>query len=122
MNQSFENYDEESKYKKKTNSNISKSSRKTKHKHQYKGCLIKYPFKYLGEICYHVELASYCTICGKIGGNILHRPVTERLKNGLLRMYNTEEILEMNNDLEVFEIGDLSQKYVAISEHRNGDD
>lgn len=122
MNQSFENYDEESKYKKKTNSNISKSSRKTKHKHQYKGCLIKYPFKYWNEICNSVTIASYCTICGKIGENILHRPVTERLKNGLLRMYNTEEILEMNNDLEVFEICDLSQKYVAISEHRNGDD
>lgn len=69
-----------------------------------------------------MTIASYCTICGKIGENILHRPVTERLKNGLLRMYNTEEILEMNNDLEVFEIGDLSQKYVAISERQNGGD
>lgn len=118
----LEKYEEEQKYKKRTGSNISKSSRKTKHKHQYKGCLIKYPFKYWNEICNSVTIASYCTICGKIDENILHRPVTERLKNGLLRMYNTEEILEMNNDLEVFEICDLSQKYVAISEHRNGDD
>ena len=45
MDQSFENYDEESKYRKKTDSNISKSQRKTKHKHRYKGCLIKYSFK-----------------------------------------------------------------------------
>lgn len=118
----LEKYEEEQKYKKRTGSNISKSSRKTKHKHQYKGCLIKYPFKCWNEICNSVTIASYCTICGKIGENILHRPVTERLKNGLRRMYNTEEILEMNNDLEVFEICDLSQKYVAISEHRNGDD
>lgn len=117
MNQSFENYDEESKYKKKTDSNISKSSRKTKHKHQYKGCLIKYLFKYLGEICYHVEPASYCTICGKIGDNILNRPVTEELK-----MYNTEEILKMNKDLEVFEIEDMRQKYVVLSDIQNGDD
>lgn len=117
MNQSFENYDEESKYKKKTDSNISKSSKKTKHKHQYKGCLIKHSFKYLGEIYFRVEPASYCTICGKIGYNILHRPVTEELK-----MHNTEEILKMNKDLEVFEIEDMRQKYVVLSDIQNGDD
>lgn len=113
----LECYEEESKYKKKTDSNISKSSRKTKHKHQYKGCLIKYYFKYLGETCYRVKPASYCTICGKIGDNILHRPVTEELK-----MLNTEEILKMNKDLEVFEIKDIRQKYVVLSDIQNGDD
>lgn len=117
MDQSFENYDEESKYRKKTDSNISKSSKKTKHKHQYKGCLIKYSFKYLGETCYRVKPASYCTICGKIGDNILHRPVTEELK-----MLNTEEILKMNKDLEVFEIEDMRQKYVVLSDTQIGDD
>ena len=112
----FKNYEEESKYRKNTGSNISKSSRKAKHKHQYKGCLIKYPFKYWNETRYSVTIASYCTICGKIGKDILHRPVTEKLENGMLRMYSTEEILEMNKDLEVFEIDALSQRYVAISE------
>ena len=114
----LEDYEEESKCKKKTGSNISKSSRKTKHKHQYKGCLIKYPFKYLGEIYCRVNPASYCTVWGKIGENILHRPVTDKLK----RMYNTEEILKMNKDLEVFEIEDVRQKYIAISDVKNGDD
>ena len=117
MDQSFENYDEESKYRKKTDSNISKSQRKTKHKHRYKGCLIKYSFKYLGETYYRVNPASYCTICGKIGDNILHRPVTDKLK-----MLNTEEILKMNKDLKVFEIKDIRQKYVVLSDIQNGDD
>lgn len=111
----LDNYEEESKYKKKIGSNISKSSRKTKHKHQYKGCLIKYPFKYCGEIYYSVRPASYCTICGKIGGNILQRPVTEKLEDNHYRMYGAEEILEMNKDLEIFEMEEVGQKHVILS-------
>lgn len=108
------NYEDEPKYKKKTKSNTSKSSNKSKHKHQYKGCLIKYPFMYKSEKCYSVTPASYCTVCGKIGGNILQIPVTERLEDGCRRMYRSEEILEMNKDLEVFEVEDVTQKYISI--------
>lgn len=36
-----------SKYKKSTESNISKSNRKVKHKHQYKECLIQYPILFI---------------------------------------------------------------------------
>lgn len=110
----FNGYDDEPKHKKKTKSNTSKSSNKSKHKHQYKGCLIKYPFMYKNEKCYSITPASYCTVCGKIGGNILQITVTERLENGLWRMYGSEEILEMNKDLEVFEVEDVTQKYISI--------
>ncbi len=34
------------KYRKSTDSNISKSNRKSKHKHQYEECLIQYDFPY----------------------------------------------------------------------------
>ena len=37
-------------------------------------------------------------------------------------MYDTEEILKMNKDLEVFEIEDVRQKYIVISDVKNGDD
>lgn len=39
-----------------------------------------------------------------------------------LSLFMMEYQKHMNNDLEVFEIGDLSQKYVAISKHQNGGD
>lgn len=37
------------KYLKSTESNISKSNRKSKHKHQYKECLIQYRFAFIGK-------------------------------------------------------------------------
>ena len=37
------------KYKKNTGSNISDSAKKTKHKHHYEECLIKYNFSFHGK-------------------------------------------------------------------------
>ena len=54
------------KYLKSTESNISKSNRKSKHKHQYKECLIQYPFTFLGNSRINTGLYSYCSICGRI--------------------------------------------------------
>ena len=58
------------KYKKPTESNISKSNRKAKHKHHHEECLIQYNMK-IGlinkPIILITSLGSYCTICGKIG-------------------------------------------------------
>lgn len=53
------------KYLKSTRSNISKSNRKSKHKHQYEECLIQYHLPRSTQI--HTSLYSYCGICGKIG-------------------------------------------------------
>lgn len=55
------------KYHKSTESNVSKSNRKSKHKHQYEECLIQYNFDFVGKNHLITCLHSYCTICGKIG-------------------------------------------------------
>lgn len=55
------------KYKKSKDSNISKSNRKSKHKHKYEECIIQYPFTFAGKNNIRTQLCSYCTICGKIG-------------------------------------------------------
>ncbi len=58
------------KYLKSTESNISKSNRKSKHKHHYEECLIQYKWNFKSNVFtdkIHTSLHSYCTICGKIG-------------------------------------------------------
>ena len=54
------------KYLKSTGSNISKSNRKSKHKHHYKECLIQYRSTFIGKTHLNTGLYTYCTICGKI--------------------------------------------------------
>ena len=58
------------KYLKQKERNISKSNRKSKHKHQYEECLIQYNLKIRlinKPTVLITSLGSYCTICGKIG-------------------------------------------------------
>ena len=59
--------DDISKYLKQKESNISKSNRKSKHKHQYKECLIQFPIAFTGKTFINTKLYGYCSICGKIG-------------------------------------------------------
>lgn len=54
------------KYLKSTESNISKSNRKSKHKHYYEKCLIQYESIFVGKNYLNTGLYTYCTICGKI--------------------------------------------------------
>ena len=54
------------KYLKSTESNISKSNRKSKHKHHYEECLIQNKFIFAGKTHLNTGLYTYCTICGKI--------------------------------------------------------
>ena len=54
------------KYLKQKASNISKSNRKAKHKHQYEECLIQSPITFAGKNYLNTGLHTYCTICGKI--------------------------------------------------------
>lgn len=54
------------KYLKSTESNISKSNRKSKHKHQYEECLIQYRSTFIGKTHLNTGLYTYCTICEKI--------------------------------------------------------
>lgn len=48
--------DEVGKYKKQTESNISKSNRKSKHKHQYEECFIQYTITFAGKNNIHTQL------------------------------------------------------------------
>ena len=54
------------KYLKQKESNISKSNRKSKHKHHYEECLIQYRSTFAEKTCLNTGLYTYCTICGKI--------------------------------------------------------
>ena len=54
------------KYLKSTESNISKSNRKSKHKHYYEECLIQYRSTFIGKTRLNTGLYTYCIICGKI--------------------------------------------------------
>lgn len=54
------------KYLKSTESNISKSNRKSKHKHHYEECLIQNKSTFAGKTHLNTGLYTYCTICGKI--------------------------------------------------------
>ena len=106
--------DEVGKYRKKTDSNTSKSKVKAKHKHMYKSCLITGSFGHTN--LQHVSIASYCTICGKIGRKIdPMRDVVEHVSDKHIRMLSSEEILEQNKDLEIFDIGDMFAKYVPLN-------
>lgn len=111
------------KYLKSTESNISKSNRKSKHKHHYEECLIQYDSTFVGKINRHTGLTRYCTICGKIGSvkNGKYETELEQLRKerqGDSKFYvfiSDEEIYERyHNKLPVFYIDDPFADYVVL--------
>lgn len=119
------------KYLKSTESNISKSNRKSKHKHQYEECLIQYKSTFAGKTHLNTGLYTYCTICGKIN---------ERFKEGksivkdYIREVNSpiekckcysrisdEELYENYHDkLPAFFVEDIfKEKYVDLEQNNN---
>lgn len=125
----MDNFNQEiPKYRKNTGSNISKIEKRSKHKHQYEECIIRYKFSFMGKNNLHTELSSYCSLCGKIGNRfskensiveekILHK----QLYNGM--KYTThmsgEEIYEQYHDrLPVF-YTEFSDKYVDLNQKEN---
>ena len=69
------NEEEKVPYKKFKNGDISKSSRKSKHKHIYnKKVLFKFQYKngyvFDGEKSTYFRCAEYCSICGKVGDQL----------------------------------------------------
>lgn len=116
--------DEVGKYRKQTESNISKSNRKSKHKHQYSECLIQYNFNFTGKIHITTCLRSYCIICGKIGDRFKEN---KSIVNDYLRTIHTSvgkcysvmsgtELYERYHDkLPVFFVEDIfKDKYVDL--------
>lgn len=94
------------KYHKKKQSSISKSSTKSKHKHEYKPCLLIHNG--------HPHWATTCKICGKIDD--LHFFETEKREDGLYKQLDYDEVIEKYKDLEKIEIYDIWQKYVPVSQ------
>ena len=115
------------KYKKSTESNISKSNRKAKHKHQYKECLIQYPISFAGKDRIQTHLCSYCIICGKIGDRVKDSIVKDYIKSELHNrriiysvMSGTELYEKYHNKLPVFFVEDIfKEKYVNLEQNNN---
>lgn len=127
------------KYLKSTESNISKSNRKSKHKHQYEECLIQYKLNFKSNVFtqeekerIHTSLSSYCTICGKIGGIIKNSKYQKEIDvlqkqrqtgNNFWISISGEEFYEMYHDkLPVFFVDDIyKEKYVDLEQNCNSD-
>lgn len=127
------------KYLKSTESNISKSNRKSKHKHHYEECLIQNKWNFKSNVFtqeekerIHISLCSYCIICGKIGGIIKNSKYQKEIK-ALQKQRQTgsnfwislsgEEIYKMYHDkLPVFFVDNIfTEKYVNLKQNYNSD-
>lgn len=123
------NFDQEiPRYRKNTGSNISKIKKKSKHKHQYEECIIRYKFSFMGKDNLTTQLLSYCPICGKIGDRfsegksiVEDKALHKQLPNGwkyITYMFG-EDIYEQYHDrLPVF-YSEYSDKYVDLSQREN---
>lgn len=122
------------KYLKQKESNISKSNRKSKHKHHYEECLIQNKWNFKSNAFtqeekerIHTSLSSYCTICGKIGGIIKNSKYQKEIEvlqeqsqteSNFWISISGEEIYEMYHDkLPVFFVEDIyKEKYVDLEQ------
>lgn len=116
------------KYHKTTESNTSKSNRKSKHKHQYEECLIQYPITLAGRIHISTKLYGYCSICGKIGSvkNGKYKSELKQLEksrqgnSNFLITISGEEIYERyHNRLPLFYVEDSFADYVVLERENN---
>ena len=121
------------KYLKSTESNISKSNRKSKHKHHYEECLIQYRSTFAGKARLNTGLYTYCTICGKINERFKENKsiVKDYIREvnspiGKCKCYSRisdEELYEKYHDkLPVFFVEDIcKEKYVDLEQNNNQD-
>lgn len=127
------------KYLKSTESSISKSNRKSKHKHKYEECLIQYKWNFKSNAFtqeekerIHTQLNSYCTICGKIGGYLkngkyskeiesLQKQRQEEDKHFRVIGISGEELYEKYHDkLPVFFVEDiLKERHINLEKENN---
>lgn len=116
------------KYLKQKESNISKSNRKSKHKHQYEECLIQYNLKIRlinKPTVLITSLGSYCTICGKIGDKFKedksivkdYRRTVDTPIGKCYQMIPDEELYEKYHDkMPVFFVEDIFKEgYVNLN-------
>lgn len=94
------------KHHKKKPSSISKSNAKSKHKHEYKPCLLIHNER--------PHWATVCKICGKI--NNLRFFEVEKIKGQpYARQLDDDEVFEKYNDLKRYYIDDIRQRYISIN-------
>ena len=109
------------KYLKQKETNISKANKKSKHKHQYEECLIRYKWNW-EENKIHTSLNSYCIICGKINDRMKNSIVTDYMKKvdtpmGKRYIRISEDTLyeKYHNRLPVFFVEDICKdKYLEV--------
>ena len=121
------------KYLKSTESNISKSNRKSKHKHHYEECLIQNKFIFAGKARLNTGLYTYCTICGKINERFKENKsiVKDYIREvnspiGKCKCYSRisdEELYEKyHNKMPVFFVEDMFEdKYIQINKEINNE-
>lgn len=119
------------KYLKSTENNISKSNRKSKHKHHYEECLIQNKSIFTGKTRLNTGLYTYCTICGKINERFKENKsiVKDYIKEvnspiGKYKCYSCifgEELYEKYHDkLPVFFVEDIyKEKYFDLERENN---
>ena len=101
-------YDEEIKYKRRKESNVSKSNKKSNHKHVYEDCLL------LDEKYKSVHKAQYCKICGKIN-HIKFFDFSPLENEKFLQLLSNDERLEKYKDLKHFKVKDIfNEKFVKF--------
>ena len=115
------------KYLKQRESNISKSNRKSKHKHHYEECLIQYHLPRITRT--YILLYSYCIICGKIGDKFKenksivkdYRRTVDTPIGKCYSLITDEELYEKYHDkLPVFFVEDIyKEKYVDLKQNNN---
>ena len=94
------------KYLKQKESNISKANKKSKHKHQYEECLIRYKWNW-EENKIHTSLNSYCILCGKK----VDTPMGKRY----IRISEDTLYEKYHNRLPVFFVEDICKdKYLEV--------
>lgn len=107
------NFDDEAiRYRKKSDSNKSKASSKSDHKHQYKGCLIRVVSN--GHPENRVHSADYCVICGKL--NNIKFFETIKTSDNHYRVMTNSDILDMYPDRDIFDINDLFQARIDLGD------
>ena len=121
------------KYFKSTESDVSKSNRKSKHKHHYEECLIQYRSTFIENTHLNIGLYTYCTICGKINERFKENKsiVKDYIREvnssiGKYKCYSRisdEELYEKyHNKLPVFFVDDIyKEKYVDLEQNNNPD-
>ena len=124
------------KYLKSTGSDISKSNRKSKHKHHYEECLIQNKWNFKSNAFtqeekerIHISLRSYCVICGKIESRFdenksIVKDYRRTIDTPIGKCYSlitSDELYEKyHNKMPVFFVEDIyKEKYVDLEQNNN---